>query len=77
MGIPYDINNKSSIRIYQISIDMTKNMNNRTHLSKTIGTIIMSTTGSCMKCGYQSRPRKNQSVGPDSPTCPKCNAELT
>ena len=52
-------------------------MSNRTHLSKTICIIIMSTTGSCMKCGYQSRPRKNQSVGPDSPTCPKCNAELT
>ena len=52
-------------------------MSNRTHLSKTISISIMSTTGSCMKCGYQSRPRKNQSVGPDIPTCPKCNAELT
>jgi predicted Zn-ribbon and HTH transcriptional regulator len=49
----------------------------RTHLSKIINTIIMQTTGSCMKCGYQARPRKNQSIGTDTPTCPKCNNALT
>ncbi|MDR3783129.1 MAG: hypothetical protein P4K92_07515 [Candidatus Nitrosotalea sp.] len=46
-------------------------------ISKTISIIIMQTTGSCMKCGYQARPRKNQSFGTDIPTCPKCNNALT
>jgi len=49
----------------------------RTHLSKIISINIMQTTGSCMKCGYQARPRKNQSIGTDVPTCPKCNSALT
>jgi len=35
------------------------------------------TTGSCMKCGYQAKPRKDHSVDVESSTCPKCNAELT
>jgi len=37
----------------------------------------MSTTGSCMKCGYQARPRKDQSLGIEIPTCPKCHSPLT
>jgi len=50
---------------------------NRTPLSETIITTIMPTTGSCLRCGYQSKPRKNQSVGEDIPTCPKCHDALT
>ena len=38
---------------------------------------LMSTTGSCKKCGYQAKPRKDYHVDMDAPVCPKCNNELT
>jgi len=34
------------------------------------------TTGSCMKCGYQAKPRKDHS-DVESGTCPKCHNELS
>ncbi len=36
----------------------------------------MSTTGYCMKCGYQAKPRKDYHAGMDIITCPKCDTEL-